>query len=92
LYEKQEYDAFILRWNCRTADLTTTTITTNKHSNTHRWSKKKRKKEYALKTKYVCTHIHTKCLHHPLTALALFSVFFLFFFFLRIHIRAHDLH
>ncbi len=43
--------------------------------------KKKRKKEYALKTKYVCTHIHIKWLHHPLTAFAPFSIFFLFFFF-----------
>jgi hypothetical protein len=28
-----------------------------------------------------CAHTYTKCLHHPLTAFAHFSVFFLFFFF-----------
>lgn len=67
----------ILIWNIRTADHTTTTITTNKHSNTPTYA---RKNESVLKTKRVQIYIEKVFASLAYGVRSLFLFFFIFTF------------
>lgn len=77
------FDQLIERWRSSLV----TNIFNRHQSRQKKWrfekeKEKEREKVYALQTKYVCTHMHTKCLHHPLTAFALVAgLFFSSYFF-----------